>query len=154
MPVEANTAKANSMAKVSVIYEVTDEGGGVEQLILPIRGPGLWSTLRGYISVEADGTTVQGITFYEHAETPGLGGEVDNPKWKAGWKGRKIYDDQGNVALHVVKGKAGDPQETPYSVDGLSGATITSNGVTHTIDFWLGEQGFEPFLANFRNGGA
>lgn len=152
--VEANKAKVTRMAKVSTVYHVVDEAGNVEQIILPIRGPGLWSTLRGYLSVQSDGNTVQGITFYEHAETPGLGGEVDNPGWKAGWKGRKVYDDQGDVALEVIKGKAGPPSEEPFQIDGLSGATITANGVTHTLDFWLGEQGFKPYLENFRSGGA
>ncbi len=152
--VEANGAKVTRMANVASVYHVLDDAGNVEQVILPIRGPGLWSTLRGYLSVKADGNTIQGITFYEHAETPGLGGEVDNAGWKAGWQGRKIYDDSGEVAIKVIKGKAGTADEEPYEIDGLSGATITGNGVTKTIDFWLGEEGFKPYLANFRNGGA
>jgi Na+-transporting NADH:ubiquinone oxidoreductase subunit C len=144
--VEANAAKVSRLPNHAVVYEIKDEAGNLQQVILPIHGPGLWSTLYGFLALEPDGNTVRGITFYEHAETPGLGGEVDNAKWKAGWEGRKVYDASGDVALGVVKGKAGDAASAPHDIDGLSGATLTSNGVTSTIEFWLGDQGFKPFL--------
>lgn len=120
------------------IYEIK-EGG----YILPIYGKGLWSTLYGFLAVEADKETVKGITYYSHAETPGLGGEVDNPGWKAMWPGKKIYEEDGDVALTVVKGKASDE----YGVDGLSGATITSKGVDQMIKYWLGPNAFGKYLA-------
>lgn len=144
--VQANSAKVARMPRYQVIYEVKNESGEVDQLILPIHGPGLWSTLYGFISVDTDGQTIRGITFYEHGETPGLGGEVDNPRWKGLWQGRQIYDKEGEVAIRVVKGAAGTPEEDPFRVDGLSGATLTSNGVSQTLEFWLGEEGFGPFL--------
>ena len=144
--VTANSAKITRAPNHMVIYEIQGEGGELEQVILPIQGPGLWSTLYGFISLEPDGNTVRGITFYEHAETPGLGGEVDNVSWKRGWEGRKIYDASGQVALEVIKGKAGDATSAPHNIDGLSGATLTAKGVNYTIEFWLGEQGFGPFL--------
>jgi len=149
-----NKAKVKRMAKTTVVYHVVDEAGSVEQIILPVHGPGLWSTLYGFLALEKDTNTIKGITFYEHAETPGLGGEVDNPKWKALWPGRKAFDDKGNVAIKVIKGSAGDVKSAPHEIDGLSGATITGNGVTYTAQFWLGEDGFGPYLQNFKSGGA
>ncbi|MEM1151359.1 MAG: NADH:ubiquinone reductase (Na(+)-transporting) subunit C, partial [Pseudomonadota bacterium] len=110
----------------------------------PVQGKGLWSTLKGFLALDADGQTVRGITFYSHKETPGLGGEVDNDAWKAKWPGKKVYDDRGQVALGVVKGSgSGD-----YQIDGLSGATITSNGVDGIVEYWLGDNGFGPFIAS------
>lgn len=141
---DENGAKVNTMANCAVVYQVTTTDGA-KRVILPIQGPGLWSTLYGFIAVADDGDTVQGIVFYEHGETPGLGGEVDNPSWRAGWVGRKVYEN-GEVAISVKKGKAGDAASDPHQVDGLSGATITGNGVTKTVEFWLGDQGFGPYL--------
>ncbi len=84
-------------------------------------------------------------------ETPGIGGEVQNPKWIAKWQGKKLYDDQGNLAIKVTKNPA--IAESQHGVDALSGATLTSNGVQHSLDFWLGEEGFARFLEKARNGG-
>lgn len=151
-PAEANKAKVQSVPNLHLIYEVQKEGQ-VEMLVLPVKGKGLWSTMYGYVALEKDGETVSGLTFYQHGETPGLGGEVDNPKWKALWPGRKVYEGD-EVALMVVKGQAGSVEEDPYKVDGLSGATITSNGVTYLIQFWLGKKGFGPFIQNFTKGEA
>ncbi|HJN74358.1 MAG TPA: Na(+)-translocating NADH-quinone reductase subunit C [Myxococcota bacterium] len=144
--VEENSAKIARVPNHAVIYEVVDSSGELDKVILPIHGPGLWSTLYGFLAVDADGNTIEGITFYEHAETPGLGGEVDNPSWKENWVGRKVYDASGEVAIHVIKGKAGKPDAAPYEVDGLSGATLTAIGVNKTLEFWLGDDAFGPFL--------
>lgn len=150
-PAPANAAKVLRLPKHALVYKRMKDGQ-VDSLILPIEGYGLWSTLYGYLALDEDGNTVTGITFYQHGETPGLGGEVDNPKWKALWPGRKVYDN-GEPRLSVIKGQAGPPASDPYHVDGLSGATITSNGVSNTIQFWLGEDGFGPYLDKFRAGG-
>ena len=150
--VEANTAKVKRVPTHSVVYEVKNDSGDVDQVILPIHGPGLWSTLYGFISLDTDGDTIRGITFYEHGETPGLGGEVDNPRWKGLWVGRKVHDADGDIAISVNKGAAGSVEDDPNHVDGLSGATLTSNGVTYTLDFWLGEDGFGPYLAQNTDG--
>lgn len=133
--------------KLVRIYEVLDGQGKTVEYIFPIVGKGLWSTMRGFLALDADGKTIRGLSFYEHGETPGLGGEVDNPRWKELWKGRKAYDESGKVAIRVRKGPAGPPDQDPYEVDGLSGATLTSRGVTNTLRFWLDEQGFGRFIA-------
>jgi len=144
-----NAAKVFRLPNNALVYHVLKDGK-TDMLIVPIQGYGLWSVLYGYLAIDSDGNTVKGITFYQHAETPGLGGEVDNPKWKALWPGRKIYNDKGQPALAVIKGQAGPAATDPYRIDGLSGATITSNGVTNTIKFWFGKDGFGPYLDQFR----
>ena len=106
-----------------------------------------------FLALNPNARTIRGLTFYEHKETPGLGGEVDNPRWKALWPGRLATDENGVPKISVVKGRAGPVSEDPYHVDGLSGATITSNGVTNLMDFWLGENGFGPYLSKQRAGG-
>jgi len=136
----------------ALVYKVFDDNGDLDSLVLPIEGYGLWGFLYGFIALEADLDTVRGITYYEHGETPGLGGEVDNPRWKAVWVGRKVYGPDDQVKLHVIKGPAGPPSQDPYEVDGLSGATLTSRGVTNMIHFWLSDNGFQPFLENLAQG--
>ena len=150
----ANDAKVQRLPKQALVYELKGEGGKIDALILPVEGKGLWSTLKGYIALKPDTTTVAGLTFYSHAETPGLGGEVDNPKWKALWPGRKVFPgkDDWTPKLQAIKGQAGPAADDPYRVDGLSGATITSRGVTHLVQFWLGDEAFGPYLENMRNG--
>jgi len=154
LPRDVDKAKIFRREHYAVVYVVSAPDGGVDKVILPVRGYGLWSTLYGFIALEADGDTVAGIGFYEHGETPGLGGEVDNPRWKALWKGKKVYRD-GGVAIGLIKGSV-DPagSSAPWQVDGLAGATLTSRGVTNLVRFWLGENGYAPFLDNLRSGEA
>lgn len=149
-----NLAQVARIPHYAVIYEVEDEQNNPTMVVLPIHGKGLWSTLYGYLAVAMDGNTIEGITYYQHAETPGLGGEVENPRWKALWPGRKVYGPDGKVQIHVVKGSAGSPEEDPYSVDGLSGATITSRGVTNMLHFWMGPEAFGPFMKTLQEGNA
>lgn len=141
-------ASINRREHYSLIYLLRSESG-IDRIVLPVHGYGLWSTLYGFLALEADGNTVSGITFYEHAETAGLGGEVDNPAWKAKWPGKQIYADHGGVAMRVIKG-AVDPNaaESVHQVDGLSGATLTSNGVSNMIAYWLGDEGYGPVLGS------
>jgi len=135
------------------VYAV-EENGQLETLILPIRGYGLWSTLYGFVALDKDLNTIKGLGFYQHAETPGLGGEVDNPKWKGMWPGKKVFDESGAIVAGLKKG-AINPQsafDQAHLVDGLSGATLTARGVDNLIKFWMGDLGFGPFLANLKAG--
>jgi len=85
----ANSAKVARVPEHAVVYQVVN-GGSVEQIILPIEGKGLWSTLYGFVSLQTDMNTVQGLTFYEHAETPGLGGEEEGLEGSKGlWRQRR-----------------------------------------------------------------
>lgn len=150
----ADVAKIQRRENQALVYLVKDSAGALDKIILPIHGYGLWSTLYGFIALEADGNTVAGLGFYEHGETPGLGGEVDNPRWKGLWPGKQVYRDD-DVAIAVIKGSV-DPaaSQSGWQVDGLSGATLTSRGVNNLVRFWMGEAGFQSFLTNLRNGEA
>ncbi len=140
--------------RYATVY-VVEQSGQLDTLIIPVRGYGLWSTLHGFIAVKGDLNTVAGFGFYDHAETPGLGGEVDNPRWRAIWTGKELYNDAGKMALHIIKGDVNPGSaQAKNQVDGLAGATLTSNGVNHLLDFWLGESGFGLFLTHLRNGEA
>ena len=145
---DKDIASIKRQAKIAKVYLV-ENGGQIDKIILPIHGYGLWSTLYGFMALEGDGNTVAGLGFYEHAETPGLGGEVDNPSWKKQWAGKRVYKD-GRVALRLVKG--GADRKDAYGIDALSGATITSRGVDNLVKFWLSDTGFKPFLDNVRQG--
>ena len=145
---ENDIAGIKRRALVSLAYLVKDESGELQTIVLPIYGKGLWSTLYGYLALESDARTVKGLTFYQHGETPGLGGEVDNPKWKAQWPGKVVIDAEGDPVLEVTKpGNASSETQ----VDGLSGATITASGVERTVNYWLGDDAFGPFLDNYRS---
>jgi Na+-transporting NADH:ubiquinone oxidoreductase subunit C len=146
-----NPAGIARVAHHTVVYELRDAGGALELVILPISGMGLWSTLYGFVAFDADLQTIRGITYYQHGETPGLGGEVDNPRWKSLWNGRKAFGADGAPAIEVIKGLAGPPADDPFRVDGLAGATMTSRGVTNMLRFWLDEQGFGPYLEALRS---
>jgi Na+-transporting NADH:ubiquinone oxidoreductase subunit C len=153
---DVDLAKINRRVKYSYVFMV-NEGDQIKKVILPIKGYGLWSTLYGFISLESDLNTVSGITFYEHAETPGLGGEIDNPNWKAQWEGKKVYLGEvgKDVAITILKGKVNS--NTPnqeYKVDGLSGATLTSRGVDNLVKFWMGDMGYSKYLVNLKSGEA
>ena len=148
-------AKIQNIAKRMRVYLVKSEAGALEKIVLPVHGKGLWSTLYGFLALGTDKRTVKGLGFYEHAETPGLGGEVDNPKWKNLWVDKVALDNDGKPQIKIVKGQA-NPNNKDYAsqVDGLSGATITSNGVQALVNFWLGPKGFGTFLQSFDVKGA
>lgn len=150
---EQDIALIKRRERFTTVYMV-EQDGRVDALILPIRGYGLWSTLHGFMAIKTDLNTVVGLGFYQHAETPGLGGEVDNPKWKALWPGKTLFDAAGKPVIRIVKGGV-DPAspEAGHQVDALAGATLTSNGVDRLLQFWLGEQGFGPYLAKLRTQG-
>jgi Na+-transporting NADH:ubiquinone oxidoreductase subunit C len=146
-------ARLGQLERYSLVYLVKQQGR-YDQLVLPVRGKGLWSTMFAYVAIDADLTTIRGVSFYEHGETPGLGGEVANPKWQGSWQGKQLFDEQGQVAFALVKG--GAPSEgalAAYQVDGLSGATMTSTGVTDLMRFWFGDHGFGPYFDQLKGKG-
>ena len=144
-------ANISRLEKYAMVYLVEGDQG-LEKVILPVRGYGLWSTMRGFLALDKDLNTVVGLGFYEHGETPGLGGEIDNPNWKAQWSGKQLFADDGSLAFEVIKGKA--PPDSRHQGDGLSGATLTARGVHNLVQFWLGERGFAGFLDNLKRGEA
>lgn len=135
------------LEKAATVYLVGDPENP-DQIILPIRGQGLWGLMQGFLALEGDGNTIVGLSYYDHAETPGLGGEVDNPRWKSQWSGKKVYADSPmQPEIRLVKGGA----DSAYEADALSGATLTSRGVTNMLQFWLSESGFADYLARFHD---
>ena len=151
---EDDIAKVSRRENFAIVYLVGADGEQFDKIILPIHGAGLWSTLYGFIALESDVNTVAGLGFYEHGETPGLGGEVDNPRWKALWPGKEVYRD-GEAAIGLIKGSVDSSSaDAPWQIDGLSGATLTARGVSNLVQFWLGENGFAPFLNNLKSGEA
>lgn len=129
---------------VATVYLVKSDGAKVDRIILPVHGSGLWDLMYGFLALDSDGNTIKELIYYNQKETPGLGGEIQNPAWQAKWNGKKLFNG-GEVAISVEKGEhKGDP----YTVDGLSGATLTSNGVKNTLQYWAGENGYGQFLKN------
>lgn len=156
-PVSSDVAPSNDAGLTRIghhalVYELLDARDALELVVLPVRGLGLWGILYGFLALDADLETIRGLTFYEHKETPGLGGEVDNPRWKRLWDGRKAFDASGLPEIAVARGVAGPASEDPHRVDALAGATMTSRGVTNLLRFWLGEQGFASYLDRLREG--
>lgn len=137
-------------SRYSTIYLLRKADGSLDKVILPIKGYGLWSTMYGFISLEANGNDIYGLQFYEHGETPGLGAEVTNPRWTALWNGKKVADENGVIQITVDKAAPAAGPE--FFVDAIAGATLTSRGVDNLVKFWLGEEGFGPFLAKLKAG--
>jgi Na+-transporting NADH:ubiquinone oxidoreductase subunit C len=144
-----NTAGIGRLPKYGVAYFVM-KGDEAEQVVIAIEGLGMWGTVYGFLALDRDGNTVRGLTYYDQKETPGLGGEIGSPAWQSLWKGRRAYDEQGVPRIAVIKGQAGAPDKDPHRVDGMSGATITSNAITRLTQFWLSEDGYGKFLKRFR----
>ena len=145
---QPDTAGINKRPNVASVYLVHNEAGDVTRVILPVYGSGLWDLMYAFLAVDADGQTARELVYYQQKETPGLGGEVLNPAWKAKWDGKQLFNN-GELALEVKK-NAGD--NNPYAVDALSGATLTSNGVNNQLQFWLGENGYGPYLNKLKRG--
>jgi Na+-transporting NADH:ubiquinone oxidoreductase subunit C len=125
------------------VYLVMD-GERIEQVILPVEGAGLWAKMYGFLAVENDGNTVRGLRFYDHGETPGLGDQVDKPAWRELWQGKKLYGPDGTPQIRVIKGRA--PDDSEFEIDGLAGATLTGRGVSTFVRYWIGEDGYGPYL--------
>lgn len=147
-------AGINRRSHDAVVYLVRDGAGNVNTVVFPIVGSGLWDLMYAYVGVEADLNTIRNVIYTaEMKETPGLGAEVLNPKWVALWPGKKIFDKDNTVRVELVKGGVKEGNEfEDYQVDGLSGATLTANGVTKTFKFWFGEEGYLAFINKNRGG--
>lgn len=140
--IENDIANIGRRAKTASVYLVKKDSK-IKTIILPIHGSGLFSTLYGFVAIDSDKQTVVGLKYYEQGETPGLGGEVENPLWLSLWPGKKILNEKGTPILKLVKGGAKQNNE----IDALSGASMTTRGIQNMLDYWLGEQGFGPFLS-------
>ncbi len=157
IPAQLDLVGMKHREAVTKIYLVKNDDGSLDQVILPVRGQGLWATMWGLLSLDSDGKTVRGLTFYNDKETPGLGGEINNPAWKAIWGHpecpKVLFDEQGIVTISFSKIAVNC--ETPNSqhlFDGLAGSTITARGVENMFKYWLGEHGYGPLLKRLQAG--
>ncbi len=150
IPQPQDLADIKKSPKYMLVYFVKEDDR-INRIILPVYGKGLWSTMYAFLALDKDLKTVTGVTFYEHGETPGLGGEIENPRWNELWKGKEAFDENNNLQLKIIKGVVDrNRPEANYQIDGLSGATITARGVDKMIKFWLGDDGYAPFLNKLR----
>jgi Na+-transporting NADH:ubiquinone oxidoreductase subunit C len=146
LPEGRDPAGLGRRERFATVYLVRRHGE-IALVVLPVRGNGFQSMLYGYVALDGRADRIEALTFYEHGETPGLGAEVASPEWLAQWHGVRVRDESGRIRVHVAEGEA----ETEYEVDGISGATWTGKGVTSLLRFWLGPDGFGPFLTHLAN---
>lgn len=151
IPASEDSANLGRRASYAVIYLAWDDDE-LKRIIFPIVGQGMWSTLRGFLALEADLNTIGAVSFYEQAETAGLGDQITRPDWQALWPGRQLFDARGNFRFRVAGGSVeeGSPAAT-HEVDGLSGATVTGDAVTRLVTYWFGPNGFQPALENLKS---
>lgn len=149
IPEELDTALVRRRARYAPVY-IVNAGDTIDQVVLPVHGAGLWSTMYGFLALEPDGNTVRGLRFYEHAETPGLGDQIEKPDWLELWPGRRIFDANGSVRIEVIRGQRPPGDAGIHQVDGMSGATLTGRGVTNMLHYWTGPHGFGPYLEKLR----
>jgi len=149
IPDALDLANIRRRAIYAPVYMIRKDGR-IDQVILPVYGSGLWSTMHGYLAIAGDGSTIRALRFYEHAETPGLGDQIDDAEWRAGWSGKQLYGPDGLPQIEVVRGtvRAGDNESG--QIDGLSGATLTGRGVSNLVRYWTGPHGFGPFLGRIQ----
>ncbi len=146
-------AKIKRRANYALVY-VVHEGDQVRTVILPVYGSGLWATMYGFLALASDGKTITGLTFYQHGETPGLGDKIEDPDWQAQFVNKLAFDEQGKPRIMLTKGSVNTSSpDAVFQVDGIAGATLTANGVTHLLQFWLGQQGFGPYLEALQSSG-
>lgn len=126
------------------------EGSAITAYCIPTQGKALWSTVKGYLALEQDLNTVKGITFYSHGETPGLGGEIEKEWFTDMFKGKTILDASGEiVSVQIIKGKMRPDEKNPeHKVDGISGATLTGQGLNEFIKATL--EKYEPYFKTVR----
>ena len=153
IPSDRDIAGIKRRARHATVFLVRDANGGVDLIILPVRGSGYQSPLYGFLALAGDTSTVVALKFYEQGDTPGMGARIQDPSWEALWPGKQVYDDTGALRIGVARGKVTPGSiDADHMVDGISGATRTSQGVHGLLRFWLGDFGFGPYLERVRRG--
>jgi Na+-transporting NADH:ubiquinone oxidoreductase subunit C len=143
----AEIGRRERYAYVGLVHE----GDRLARLILPVRGMGFGGMMHGVVVLDGDLRTVENLYFTEHDETPGLGAEITELSFRAKWRGKQVYDDEGEVRIEVLRGAVDpDSADVAYQVDGISGATITSESVTLLLHYWFGDSGFKTYLERLR----
>ncbi|MGL5453567.1 MAG: NADH:ubiquinone reductase (Na(+)-transporting) subunit C [Enterobacterales bacterium] len=141
-------AQIRQRCTLADVYLVKDKYNKIQQVIIPVSGKGAKSMMHAFLSLGLDGRTVNNLYYYQQRETPFLGARVKDEHWRQQWPGKKVADDNGTPVLKIVQEKSGKNDE--YTVDGISGATLTSKGVEKSINYWISEQGYGPFLQRLK----
>lgn len=147
IPTEQDIAGLQSRPRWITVYLVETDTS-LQRMIFPIYGQGMWSTISGYLATEGDLNTIAEVVFYDHAETAGIGDRIMRPDWLAGWRGKKLYDERGQLQFNIGTANA-DSAESDYRVDGITGATITVNGVANMVHYWFGAHGYAPLISQY-----
>jgi Na+-transporting NADH:ubiquinone oxidoreductase subunit C len=151
-----NVAKNYKLAPEDRLYPVFmyhEEGNpeAIESYILPVYGAGLWDEIWGFVALQTDVDTIEGVTFSHKGETPGLGARITSLDVQMRYQGKEIYDEEGNLqAVAMQKGEGKDYSGEKHKVDGLSGATITAVGVNNMLRNYLNY--YQAFLEKQKSG--
>jgi Na+-transporting NADH:ubiquinone oxidoreductase subunit C len=146
IPASEDLARLGRRSRFAIVYLVWQDTK-LERIIVPIHGQGMWSTLFGYIALEANLNTIAAVSFYEQAETAGLGDQITRPDWQTQWQGRELFNNRGELRFRIGPGSI-DPGSAAarHQVDALSGATVTGDAVTRLVAYWFGPHGYMNFL--------
>ncbi len=144
---EQDTAGIGLRPNLAPVY-LLQGADSLALVVLPVYGKGYQSTIRAYLALQGDLNTIAGLSIYEHGETPGLGSRITDPAWLGLWSDKQAADPQGNITISLVRGAATSRSE----VDGITGATRSSTGVVNLVRFWMGPQGYGPFLTRLKAG--
>lgn len=142
---ERDLAGLGEVESVAEVYELR-RGDRLELVVLPVRGTGYQSLIKGYLVLQEDLETVAALTFHEQNETPGIGAKIVDKAWQALWIGKRVTDADGAIRIKAVRGDSAGVHE----VDGITGATRTMNGINNMLRFWLGPDGYGPYLARLK----
>ncbi|WP_373523138.1 NADH:ubiquinone reductase (Na(+)-transporting) subunit C [Aquiflexum sp.] len=141
---KVNVAKNYKMAPENrqypiFMYHAEGNPEDVESYVFPVYGSGLWDEIWGYLALQTDLNTIEGVTFSHKGETPGLGARITNQGVQQRYQGKEIFDESGNLqSVAMQKGEGKDYSSDKHKVDGLSGATITAVGVNNMLYNYLG----------------
>ncbi|MGI9327607.1 MAG: NADH:ubiquinone reductase (Na(+)-transporting) subunit C [Pseudomonadales bacterium] len=144
---EQDIATIKLRAKYALVHLIRD-ADRIIAVVLPVYGLGYSSRLSGYLTLAADGNSIRSLVFYDHNETPGMGGRISTADWQVQWQNKSLRDESGNLRIGVAASTPTSIENRPYQIDAMTGATITGRGVTNLLRFWLGPMGFETFLYN------
>ncbi|MGI9248193.1 MAG: Na(+)-translocating NADH-quinone reductase subunit C [Woeseiaceae bacterium] len=150
IPADLDLAQLGRRSRFEIVY-IAYKDDDIHRVILPIVGQGMWSTLYGFIALENDFNTIAAATFYEQAETAGLGDRIADPDWLANWEGRALFGADGQFRFRIAAGPI-EPGSAAavHEVDGISGASVTAGAVTRLVEYWFGPNGYAPFLEKLR----
>lgn len=146
---EQDIANIKVRAKYALVHLIQDTDRLIA-VVLPVYGLGYSSRLNGYLTLAADGNQVRSLVFYDHNETPGMGGRISTADWQTQWQKKLLRDQNGNLRIGVATGSPTSAEDRSYQIDAMAGATITGRGVTNLLRFWVGPMGFETYLHNLQ----